>query len=294
MTSLRSWIFDKYLPVNLTVRNPRTRENYRYALAAFAAFLGREPELSDLTDETVAAFINWMHLDRGMAETTVNGYAAKLRAFWEWAARKKHVDQFPTVTRIPVPERMPAAWREDELVKIFNACRMQRGYIGDVPAWRWWFTIHAWWWSTGERIGATLAMRVEHLRLDQGIAALPAGIRKGRCKGAVHHLWPELVEMFRQILPPHTKPREIVFEWDDHHDRGTFYNRYKAMLRRVGLPTNRYRMPHAMRVSHASWLDLMGGDATKSLGHADRATTDKSYLDKTLAPAPARKLFLGV
>lgn len=291
MDDLETWIFNRYLPRNLEVRDEKTRKNYGHAFYAFARFLGRPPELPDLNDDTFAEFVNWLHVTCGLAETTVNGYAAKLKAFWDWAARRGHIECFPTVGRIAVPERLPVAWREDELVKIFNGCRSQRGWVGDVPAWRFWTAIHAWWWCTAERAGATFAMRVEHLRLDDGLAVLPAGIRKGKLKAKVHYLWPDLVFMLRSMLPPHTKPRELVFDWDAHWDRGTFYNRYDAMLRRLSLPHDRHRKPQAMRVSHASWLSISGGDPTRALGHDDPATTRKSYIDPTLARQDESKLF---
>jgi len=289
--SLRACVFERYLPQNLKVRDPKTRKNYGHAFADFAAFLKREPDWADLNDETFAAFVNYLDLERDLAETTVNERAGRIKAFWTWAAKKRYVDQFPTIGRIPVPERLPVAWREDELVKLFNGCRMQRGYIGDVPAWRWWFSIHGWLWCTSERVGATLAMRVEHLRLDEGLAVLPAHIRKGRRKSMVYKLWPDLVQMFRAMLPPYTRQRELMFEWDEYFDRGTFYNRYDRMLQQLGLPHDRYRKPHAMRVSHATWTYLAGNDPTKALGHDDPATTRKSYLDPTLCRQDDLQLF---
>lgn len=289
--TLRRWIFEKYLPRNLDVRNEKTRRNYGFAVDSFTRFLGRPAELADLNDETFAEFLNYLHTTCRLAETTVNGYAGKLKAFWDWAARKKVVEAFPTVGRLPVPERLPVAWRSDELAKIFNGCRSMPGTIGDVPAWRWWFTLNAWLWCSSERIGATFAMRIEHLRLNDSMVVLPAGIRKGRRKSAVYRLWPDLVEMLRAMTPPSTKPREFVFEWDQYFDRGTFYNRYAALLRRAGLPDDRYRKPHAMRVSHASWLQVMGGDPTRALGHDDPATTRKSYIDPTLGSESGSPLF---
>lgn len=288
---LEHWIFERYIPRNLDIQDDKTIANYHYAYYAFCKFLGRPPELLDLNDETFAEFVNYLYRTLGLAETTVNGYCAKLKAFWEWAARKGVVDFFPTVGRIQVPERLPVAWREDELTKIFNGCRMQQGYIGDVPAWRFWCALHGWFWCTAERAGATFALRVEHLNLKDGIAIVPARIRKGHRKAAVYSLWPDLVEMLRAMLPPFTKARELVFDWDSHWHRGTFYNRYKKMLLRLNLPHDRYRKCHAMRVSHASWLYLSGGDPTRSLGHDDPATTRKSYLDPTLGRQDESKLF---
>lgn len=291
MASLYSAIFEKYLPSNLRIRSPRTRVLYGFAYQSFARFLGREPDWADLNDDAFAAWMTHQLVEQELAETTINGYFEKLRAFWEWAARKKFVDQFPTIGCLPEPERLPVAWREDELVKLFNGCRMQRGYVGDVPMWRFMFTLHAWWWNTSERIGATMLLRVDHLRLDEAIAVVPASIRKGQKRGRVYRLWPDTVLMLRAILPPYSQPRELVFDWDQYRCRETFYNHYDKMLVSVGLPHDRYRKPHCMRVSHASWTKFFGGDAAQALGHKDGSTIWR-YLDPTLEKPDERRLFL--
>jgi integrase len=288
--SLRHWVFDRYLPQNLKARSPSTAKQYRLAVDDFARYLGREPALSDLTDDALAGMLNHLlRRERAVAEITANERVGRLKSFWNWAARKRYVDQFPTLGRVPVPERVPRAWREAELVRLFSACRAVRGWIGDVPAWRWWTSLHGWLWCTAERIGASLALRVEHLRLDEGIAVVPAAIRKGRRKPAVYPLWDDLVLMLREILPPKMPQRELVWPWP--YNQATFYGRYRRILLHAGLPTDRRAKPHAMRVTHASWVNLLGGDATRNLGHSSPETTRKSYIDPTLRKPDERQLF---
>jgi integrase len=287
--TLSYWLLERYLPQNLKVRDPQTRTNYRHAFRDFAEFLAREPLLSDLSDETLAAFMNWLLDVRQLAPVTVNERAGRLKAFWTWAARKRHVDQFPTVGRVPVPEKIPQAWREDDLVKLFNACRRQRGDICGVPAWRWWFCLHGWLWCTSERIGATMRLRVEDLRLDDRLAIVPAGIRKGKRQPRVYVLWPDLIAMLREILPPVTDARSLVFPWPKHAT--TFYYDYGKLLRMADLPFDRSSKPHRMRVSHASWRHVAGEDATAALGHRSADTTRRHYLDPTLLKQDESKLF---
>jgi len=288
--NLRHWIFERYLPQNLKARSWKTHKNYREAVNDFAAFLGREPTLGDLSDETFAVFAGYLlGPTRNICERTTNEKMGRIKTFWRWAFHKRYVDTFPTICNVPVPERVPRAWREDELVKLINSCRRERGFIEDIPAWRWWITIHGWWWCTGERKEATLLLPVSALDLDNLTASVPAGIRKGRRKPAVYCLWPDLAEMLREMLPPATKPRERVFPFSAH--TSTFYNRYDRMLRRAGLPHDRYCKPQKMRVSHATWRYLSGGDATRSLGHESDKTTRKHYLDPTLCKPDERQLF---
>lgn len=42
---------------------------------------------------------------KALAETTANERFGRIRAFWSWAARKRHVDQFPTCGCVPEPEK---------------------------------------------------------------------------------------------------------------------------------------------------------------------------------------------
>ena len=287
--NLRHWIFERYLPQNVRVRNERTKKNYRHAVNDLAELLGREPLLSDLNDETLTALIVHLLGTRKVAEVTANERAARIRTFWTWAARKRVVELWPTFSLVPVPEKVPRAWREAEMVKLFNACRASRGEIGGVPAWRWWFTIHGWLWCTAARIGETLALRVEHLSLDEAVAVVPASIRKGKMKAACYHLWPDLVEMLRMILPPHAPERELVWPWP--LDITSFYGHYNRLLIRAGLPHDRTCKPQRMRVSHATWRHLAGDDATRALGHSSPETTRKSYLDPTICRPDERQLF---
>lgn len=287
--TVRHLLFDRFIPLNLKIRDDLTRQHYRRALDNFAEYLGHDPLLADLNDESLTGFLAYLLKTRQLAERTVNERAGRVRTFWTWAAKKRLVDQWPTFQLVDEPEKIPIAWRENELVRLFNACRMQRGEIEGIEAWRWWFTIHGFWWCTAERIGATLAMRVEHVWLAERVAVLPASIRKGRRKPGVYSLWADLVEMLRSILPPNGPSRELVFPWPKH--KTTLYYHYGKLLKQAGLPHDRYCKPHKMRVSHASWRDLIGEDATKALGHSDPATTRKSYIDPTLGRNDETKLF---
>lgn len=287
--TLRDWIFSRYLPQNLKARSPQTAKQYRIAVNDFAELLGREPTRDDLTDEQLAALAIHLLNVRRLAEITVNERVGRIKTFWNWAARKRYVDQFPTIGRVPVPEKIPRAWREDELVKIFNACRSARGDIGPVPAWRWWTCLHAWLWCTGERIGATLALEPIHLELSHGVAVVPAEIRKGRRKPMVYSLWPDVVLMLAEILPPKLPDRERVFPWP--LDPGSLYNHYHRLLHRARVPWKKGTGPHKMRVSVATWRHIGGMDATAALGHSSPETTRKSYLDSTLIRPDERQLF---
>lgn len=279
--TLRYWVFDRFLPQNLKARSPKTHYQYRVAFDDFERFLGRPATLEDLDDEVFAAFANWLHGPaREICARTTNERMGRLKTAWNWLARKRIVQQFPTVGRLPEPARVPQAWTEDQLVKLFNSCRRERGFIADIPAWRWWTAIHGWWWNTAARVEETLLLPTSALDLDRGVAIVAADIRKGRTRPRLYHLWGDTVAMLREIMPPKAKPRDRVFPWEKHPS--SFYNAYTRILKRVDLPFDRYSKPHRMRVSRASWTKAMGGDATDALGHASEKTTRRHYLDPSL------------
>lgn len=134
-----------------------------------------------------------------------------------------------------------------------------------------------------------MQLRVEDVRLADGIVVVPAKLRKGKKRPMVYPLWSDVREMMRAMMPPQLPARELVWPWP--RDKTTFYYWYGKMLRMAGLPDGRANKPHAMRVSHASWTHLAGGDATRALGHGSPETTRKSYLDSTLIKPDERQLF---
>ena len=52
---------------------------------------------------------------------TINGYVTKLRAFWTWCAKKRMVEEFPTIEDFPEPMQIPKAYSEDEFRALIAA-----------------------------------------------------------------------------------------------------------------------------------------------------------------------------
>lgn len=275
----------EYFPRNLRLRSPITRVQYAYAINDLRQFLGRATTLADLNDDTFAAWLNWLATERGLAEISANGKADRIRALWTWLAKRGRVPTFPTVGKIPVPESLPLAWSPDELARLYLAAGKMPGRVGPFLASAWWQALIAWLWCTGARIGETLAMEWEHVDLVAGVASLPAKIRKQRKKGAVYRIWPDVVALLAKLQRPSGK----VFIWE--RCQVTYYLHYGKLLKLAGLPTGRKRKSHAIRVSHATFVQAMGGDATKRLMHGDEATTRAHYLDRRFLPDSDVKLF---
>lgn len=279
-------LHESFFRVRVTIRSEHTRDQYRFSVNDFAEMLGRTPVGDDLTDDNLAALLNYLSDKRGLAEITANERVGRLKTLWTWMAKRGHLSCFPTLARIPQPERIPRAWTAEELRRLFLSFQSEQGELCGIPACLWWMSSHAWLWCTGERKGATFLFRFEMLDWRSGVAVLPPEIRKGRRKSAVYQLWPDVIDLLREIRLPR---RELVWPWPYHP--GTFYNHYERILKRAGLPHGRHHKTQAMRVSHATWLHAIGQDATAALGHSSPETTRASYLDLRIIRPAERPLF---
>jgi integrase len=287
--TLENIFMEQYVPENVKITSQRTVKLYGQCFRIFSEYLGHTATIADLTDANVGRFMRWVVDVRGNKAITASYYGKRLKAIWNWAAKKRMVAQFPTIANLPVPESIPSSWTREELAKLMAACHRQKGKFGRIPVSQFWVAFHLVLWNTGERYGAMRALRWEWLDLRRGFLSVPAEFRKGGLKAMVYQLKPETIEALRAIRSPH---REIVF---DMPSKGTgFYHWYEKLIRSAGLKYVPHKSgPQKMRRSFASFIEAAGGNATKALRHSDRRTTEKSYLDPTICDGEPenKKLF---
>jgi integrase len=272
-----------YFPRRITIRSENTRRQYFYAIDQFGEFLGRPATIADLDDDQLTIWLSSL-MDRGLSIYTCREKVRRITALWNWCARRGLVPKFPTLVLPAAEDPTPRAWTREELSRLFDAASHENQPIAGIPGWDYWPARMGWYWFTGERYGATRDLCWEWIDLDRAVATVPAKVRKGRRKTAVYQLPPVLVEMLRKIVEPR---RELVFPWAKCE--AMYWKDFGRILKRAGLPDHR-RKSHALRVSHATWLELSGEDASRSLLHGDSSTTQRHYIDKTFAP-PQRPLF---
>ncbi len=268
-----------YFSSNIKIRQPETRTHYERSFRQFGECLGRPATLDDLCDDLVTKFILWS-VGQGVAEVTANQRAKQIRAFWEWAARRRLVEVFPTFRKIEEPEQMPIAYMPGELPLLFGACKKQTGYIGPIPADLWWLSQHWWFFATGERTEATLLLRREHVDLVNGIARVPASIRKGGRKNMVYKMPPRLCELLAEVV---RYPSQGGLVWERHFGLGAYHGRYRKLIASSGLPVVRGKSgPKKMRITVLTMVRALGGDATDFAKHSSKQVTDDSYIDDAL------------
>lgn len=274
--TLRLIYSDQYLPLNLRIRSKKTESHYDITLKHFDELFGRSATKEDLTDENAIRFARWM-LSRPMRPPTVNQRLGYLRALWNWCAKKRIVDLWPTFPNVPEPQLTPRAWTLEQLDKLLASCAKEQGTIDGIPAATWWLNLHYFLWETGERIGATLKARWADVEPSAAIVSVPAELRKGQYHSMLYVISSDLMtELVAQRRPAH----KTIFPWPN--SEATFYNHYDRILVRAGLPNDAKSKPHRMRRSYASHLKAKGGDPTYMFRHSSARLTQQSYLDPTI------------
>jgi integrase len=276
-----------YFPSRFRIRSDLTRRQYVFAVRELEEMLLRPATIDDLEDDTFIQLVRYME-SRQLCARTINDRVGRLKTLANWCWRKGLIRLGPTVEKIPEPIRLPRAWNKQQLAALFLAARQMEGRVGPFLASAWWFAFLATAWWTGERTTAMLALRWQWL--EGNVLYVPGEYRKGGRKDAAYRLPPECMGLLAGL----SGPGEYIFPWPARQGQGrrkergekgcvgTFYKHYDALLRLAGLPTGRYNKLQKVRRSHATWKEIMGGSAARSLMHDDPSTAQRFYIDPSL------------
>jgi integrase len=264
--TLRAAVRDVYAP--LRAISPRTLKLYEFTLDAFRDFLGHEPMTSDLDELVVARFLS--HREQTRAAATAQKDRAQLHAIWEFLARRKAVDTWPTMRQVNVPERVPEAWLTEEFARLLATASGEKTVIAGIPGGLFWRALLLLAYDTGERITALTLVRWPDVR--GGYVLFRAETRKGKRRDIVREIGPETQAALEAIRGD----RDLVFPWPYCHTY--LWTRLSIILRRAKLPAGRRDKFHKIRRTTASYYEAAGHSAQRLLDHASPATTRK-YLD---------------
>lgn len=242
---------------------------HRGGIVQFGLTMGRISVVDDFSDENMMRHAT-RRLAEGRARATVSPEFCKLLALWRFAAKKRLIDQWPTVRPPRVPDRVAMAWTKEELAKVFSVAHLA-GPVGDVPGYVWWGALLSVLWFTGERIAAALKIEWAGVDLHGLTILIPAEDRKGQTCDRLYPIAQDTADLLTK-LPRDRKP----FHWPYHES--TIWNRYGRLLKLAGLPHDRRSKFHRIRKSTASHYEAAGGNATEFLGHSSRKVT-RVYLD---------------
>jgi integrase len=254
---LRQFIDQVYAPLRLLGTTGKGHQQYRTAVNRFAAFLGRDPMLSDLNETTVAAFLADSVTSGGIGPVTANSRLRMLRTLHRFARRKKFpVPDLEDVDKLPVPKRLPKAWTMPELENLLSACADMPGRLMGVPESRYWKALILLLYDTGLRISATRQIRWNEIDFKSGVLSVPAE----RMKNLVEQtftLHPQTIEAIVATLPPR---RRLIFSWPFGKPH-VLWDRLRKLLKLAGLPDDCKSMFHRLRRTCATHLASVAGTA---------------------------------
>jgi len=268
--NLTDFFRDFYIPLRLVGRSPRTLTLYDYSIRLFGDSLKRPATLDDLDDLTVSRHLQRLH-KQGYSPHSINKERDQLLAIWRLAARKKLVDEFPEVQRLPAPRKIPQAWTLDELGRLIHAAENQRGDYCGIAAGLWWAARIVFCYATGERTTAVGLAEWSHLR--GSVIEFPPQNRKGGQKTNIVVLPNYAMRRLEKIRKP---SRSLLFPWP--RSETYLYYIFSKICKRAGLSDDGQHKFHCLRRTHATQLKIAGGDPSASLGHSNPATTAR-YID---------------
>lgn len=279
--TLNEFLNDVYAPLKGIC--DRTILLYQFTIDAFGESVGKNPTLSDLEELKVAKFLS--HRVRTRQPATAAKDRAQLRALWEFAARRRLVETWPTMPRVKVPERVPECWLTEDMAKIFASVAKEQTSICGIKASDWWRAILMVCYDTGERIGAVQA--IEWSQVRDGAILFRAEDRKGVRRDIYREISPQTYAAL-EVIRAGRKPSDQVFPWPMTHTY--LWKRLGIILDRAGLPSDRASKFHRIRKTTASYYEAAGGSAQKLLDHSSPATT-RRYLDpRVVKERPAHDL----
>lgn len=256
---------------------PRTRDTYRRELCAFAAWLGDEATVADVTTDRIG---DYQASIEHLAASTIGKKLSAIRSWCRWCAKKRLRVDDPTID-LEWPRRgrrLPRALKAEEL-QLLEEILAAHPPVLDRKARRLWFRnrrIVLLLLYTGMRRAEVAGLGW----LDVYVAEAQVIVREETAKGGAERiipLHPRIVEELSRT--PLRERRGAVAGRKNgrclsHKTIGHVFERW---LRDAGLSISAHRLRHTCAtemLKHGASLR----EIQKTLGHADIRTTE-GYLD---------------
>ena len=261
----------------LRAHNESCRRQYRLTFTRWADTLGTEPTLDHLDPLVVQTYIATRRAEWSAA--TAKKDRNQISALWSYCAKRRYVDQFPTLAQIRAPGRIPRGYTVEEVSALLRQALQARPRIKPtpVPPQQFFPALIRSCWETAERIGSHLALRWRDVDTAGRFVVFPAEGRKGATRDILRSISQDQctwLEKFRR------EPGDLVWPWTA--DKTTLWHHYGILCKRAGVQNRGF---HGLRKSAASYMALAGGDAaaTQLLDHSNPAITKNCYIDVTIA-----------
>jgi integrase len=252
-----------YLPLRLVGKSLTTLHTYRAALRRWQPF--STVRIQKIDSRLLAAWQAW--LLPGHSPATVNNNLRCVLTILRFAADEEVgvIPRVPRIKKLREMRRVPLALTVEEFAAVLDTASRQKY----APLWRALLLVA---WETGLRLRGLLSLRPVDVLFDSGgLYCQASGMKNATAQW--FSLSPITLSAIRTI-------------WSLENER-LFNFRIKVrqiskIMRRI-LDTSGIYSPHGqsfhrLRRSRASYVKLLGGDATAAMGHAHASTTLR-YLD---------------
>jgi len=258
----------------LKAHSESCRRQYRMTLARWREQLGQEPAIEHLDPLIVQCYV--AHRRQEVSAATAKKDRNQLSALWTYCAKRRYVDQFPTLQQIRAPGRLPRGYTVDQVSALLREAMQRRPPLRatQVPSHVHFPTLIRSCWETGERIGSHLALRWADVDTLQRFLVFRAEGRKGATRDILRHVSAEQCLWLNQMR---RDDDELVWPWAGNST--SLWHHFDGICRRAGVKNLGF---HGLRKSAASYVARAGGDATQFLDHSNPAITKAHYLDTTI------------
>ena len=270
---LQDFFESHYLAHNPST-SPKTIVLYRNTFRLFGQWLGRRPVIADLDNVTVGKYLADLYRSP-RRPATVNKERAQLLAVWRMAHTLGMVRLGPLIKKLKEPESTPTALSIDDLKQLRLSFDRLEGSTSRMPNKSIIAACFDLQYTTAERIGAVLQLRWDDVDFTNRSVTFRAEVRKCGTRGIVRTV-PAFALRSVEALRPWNSSDEI---FPGMYGTTKIHLLYNRLFKRAGVSRPKGKSSHLLRSTHATYLNLAGGNATESLGHSSPDVTRKSYLD---------------
>jgi integrase len=279
-TTLDDYIDYYYVPDRLDLK-PDTVHQLHTSVSVWSRYLSRPATLADLTDQSLKTFLA-AYL-RDVASPTVNGKRRQILAIWRHASEFHGLPWPGKIAKAREPELEPEAWTAEQVGRILDEAKRQPGFVDNLPAGPWWYSLLIAAYYSGIRSGALLSVPTAAVNWNPSGFTVPADQAKDR-----KSRWCAMpVDAIKAIAAIYSERRTLLWPWPLTPE--SFRLHLNAILDASGVPYGRGNggSMHKFRRTSGTLVEAAGGDGARHLGNS-RKVFEKHYLCKRLVPSTSQ------
>jgi len=275
MTRLLRDVYENEYAV-IASHSDECRRQYRLTFSRWAEQMGHEPTLDDLDSLVVQLYV--AHRKTQVKAATARKDRNQIAALWSYCAKRRYVNEFPTIPQVRAPGRIPRGYTVADVSALLREAMRRKPPYRPTP-----IPPHIFMpclirscWETAERIGSHMALRWRNVDTLQRVVVFEAENRKGQTRDILRPISEEQCLWLNQMR---RADDELVWPWGGN--KANLWHHFGMICRCSGVTNRGF---HGLRKSAASYVALAGGAAAASqlLDHSNPATTHRHYLDETI------------